>query len=1119
MIKVGSKGQSKLGKCNLCNKKVLTKACYINCDVCHANVHIKCLNQVTKKNELYAKKDENNWICTCCSSILFPFNHYDDDLDFLMAVSGSSDKYMHLPFNLLKSQNIIFQPLDLNEDDGISPLDNIDPDLQYYINQMKSKTKNCDYHFESSFNKLLKKVKIDNEPFSIIHENIRSTPKNLDKLVNYLMNIELQFSIIGLTETWLKEHSKDLYNIDGYSPVHNIRESRTGGGVSLYIKENIDYRIREDLTVSNDLMETLFIEIDKDTFGKNKNTIVGVVYRPPDTDIDCFNKSVAELLSKTHSKNNLLYVMGDFNINLINVDKHIGTHDFLDIIYENTLFPAITKPTRVTINSATLIDNIFIPIENEETLQGILYTDISDHFPVFVIDYSNECSSEPPLLYKRVFSDTNKSKFHKQISDTNWTSVLQCNDAQVAYTTFHNTFTHIFNECFPLKQYKLGYKNRKPWIPENIKKCIKKKNKMYWTSIHKRAQDPEYQSRYRQYKNELSNILDKLEREHYNKILLKSKADIKKTWSILKGIINKHRANRISSKFKVNGKLTTDKVSIANAFNDFYINVGPNLASKISSNGSPLDFLNEPLPDNISLQKVEKEEVSKIVDKLKSSSSGWDEIPSLVVKQTIDSTLEPLTHIFNLSLSSGIFPDEMKIAKVIPLFKSGDTTSFSNYRPVSILSIFSKILERIMYTRLLSFINNHNLLYDFQFGFRTKRSPNLALIFLVDKITNALENGECVLGLFLDFSKAFDTVNHDILFLKLEHYGIRGSALDLFKHYLTNRSQYVVYNGLKSEKQRITCGVPQGSILGPLLFLIYINDLGDVSKNIFTLLFADDSNLFLSGKSPDLLIKEMNQELIKILNWLEVNKLSLNLDKTHFIIFRKGKTKLTVNEDLVIKNIKIKQEEHTKFLGVILDQRLTFLKHILLIKGKMSRAMGILYKCKRSLNQNTLLTLYNAFIYPYINYCTCVWANTYQAYLKPLMTLQNRAIRTVTNSSWDDSAEPLYKKIKALSINKLHTYSVQLFVFKLKNDEVPSIFQNFFVPNSSIHNHLTRQAINFRTPIHKTVQFYRSVKCVGVKTFNYFLNKVDMGCSYITYKKHLKEFILNNEIKLEEYIF
>ena len=1117
MIKVGS-CQSKLGKCNICNKKVLSRACYINCDVCCTNVHIKCLNQVTKKNELYTKKDDNNWICTCCSSRIFPFNHYDDDLDFLMAVSGSSEKYMHLPFNLLKNQNIIFQPLDLNEDDGISPLDNIDPDLQYYINQIKNKTKNCDYHFETSFNKLFKKAKIDNEPFSIIHENIRSIPKNLDKFINYLMNIELQFSIIGLTETWLKDHSRDLYNIDGYSPVHNIRKSRTGGGVSLYIKDNIDFKIREDLTMSNDLMETLFIEIDKNTFGKNKNTIVGVVYRPPDTDIDSFNKSMGELLSKTHTKNNLLYIMGDFNINLINVDKHIGTHDFLDIIYENTLFPAITKPTRVTFNSATLIDNIFIPIENDETIQGILYTDISDHFPVFVIDHSNKCSSEPPVQYKRMFNDKNKSKFISQISSTNWAPVHQSNDAQEAYTIFHNTFTHIFNDCFPSKPFKLGYKNRKPWIPESIKKCIKKKNKMYWISINKRAQDPEYQHKYRQYKNELSNILSRLEKEHYNKILSQNKADIKKTWSILKSIINKHRANRISSKFKVNGKLTTDKVNIANAFNDFYINVGPNLARKISSNGSPIDFLNEPLPDDISLERVEQDEVKQIVSKLKSSSSGWDEIPSLVVKQTIDSTSEPLTHIFNLSLSTGVFPIEMKIAKVIPLFKSGDTTSFSNYRPVSVLSVFSKILERLMYKRLLDFINHHNLLYDYQFGFRNKRSPNLALILLVDKISNALENGEYVLGLFLDFSKAFDTVNHEILFIKLEHYGIRGTALNLFKHYLKDRTQYVVYNGLKSEKQHITCGVPQGSILGPLLFLIYINDLGTVSNKIFTLLFADDSNLFLSGKNPDQLIQEMNLELIKVIKWLEVNKLSLNIGKTHFIIFRKGNTKLTINEDLIIKSEKIKQEHHTKFLGVVLDQRLTFLNHILLVKGKMARAMGILYKCKKSLNQNTLLTLYNAFIYPYLNYCICVWGNTYQAYLKPLITLQNRAIRTVTNSNWDDSAEPLYKRVKALSLNKLHTYSVQLFVYKLQKGDVPPMFENFFVPNSSIHTHLTRQAINFRTPIHKTFQFYRSVKCVGVKTFNYFHNKVDMDCSYITYKWNLKNFILNNNVKLEQYI-
>ena len=543
------------------------------------------------------------------------------------------------------------------------------------------------------------------------------------------------------------------------------------------------------------------------------------------------------------------------------------------------------------------------------------------------------------------------------------------------------------------------------------------------------------------------------------------------------------------------------------------------LARKINSSGSPLDFLSDPVPDSISLQKTDKKEVREIIEGLKSSSScGWDEIPPSVVKQTLESTLLPLTHVINLSLSTGVFPDEMKIAKVIPLFKSGDTTSFSNYRPVSVLPVFSKILERIMYNRLLAFINNNNLLYDYQFGFRNKRSPNLALIFLVDKISTALENGEYVLGLFLDFSKAFDTVDHEILFLKLEHYGIRGNALALFKNYLSNRSQYVVYNGLQSSKQRITCGVPQGSILGPLLFLIYINDLGDVSDVIFTLLFADDSNLFLSGTNPDELINKMNTELIKIVKWLEVNKLSLNLDKTHFMIFRKGKSKVTINNDLMIKNVKIKQEQHTKFLGVILDQRLTFLNHIMLIKGKMARALGVLYKCKKSLKQNTLLTLYNAFLYPYINYCISVWGNTYQAYLKPLIKLQNRAIRTVTGSSWDESAAPLYKKVKALSINKLHTFQVQLFVYNLHHGEVPHIFKDFFVPNGSIHNHLTRQAANYRTPIHKTIQFYRNVRCIGVKTFNYFLDKVDMSCELVTYKWNLKDFIINNEIKLEQYV-
>ena len=312
-------------------------------------------------------------------------------------------------------------------------------------------------------------------------------------------------------------------------------------------------------------------------------------------------------------------------------------------------------------------------------------------------------------------------------------------------------------------------------------------------------------------------------------------------------------------------------------------------------------------------------------------------------------------------------------------------------------------------------------------------------------MSDALENGDYVLGLFLDFSKAFDTVNHSILFTKLEHYGVRDICLNWFKSYLDNRKQFVEYNGASSSQRTITCGVPQGSILGPLLFLIYINDLATVSSKIYSVLFADDSNLFTAGKNPNSLVNTMNIEVQKVIRWLRINKLSLNLKKTHFMIFRKRGGRVLLDTELRIDGVEIEMVEKTKFLGIIIDQCFKFDAHIQFIKGKVSRGIGILNKCKKYFNSSTLLTLYYSFIYPYFNYCNCIWGNTCKTYLIPLINLQKMAMRIIEGAERRAHTENIFTKLNILNMNKLYVYCSQLFLFKYHFHKLPAIFDGFFL--------------------------------------------------------------------------
>ena len=310
----------------------------------------------------------------------------------------------------------------------------------------------------------------------------------------------------------------------------------------------------------------------------------------------------------------------------------------------------------------------------------------------------------------------------------------------------------------------------------------------------------------------------------------------------------------------------------------FFINIEPNLSKDIPcQNKRAVEYVAK-IPESIFLNPVDENEVEAMINNLKESSPGWDALSPKLLKYILPRILKPMVGILNISLEVGVFPDEMKIARVLPLNKSDDPMIANHYRPVSILPAFSKLFEQTMYTRLLNFLMNHKLLYEYQFGFRQNHSVYMSLIILVDKIITSLNNGDYTIGLFLDFKKAFDTRNHDILINKLEMYGIRGTANKWIESYLTDRYQYVEYDRVSSSKMKIICGVPQGSILGPLLFLIYINDLGKISTKFFTLMFADDTSIFISGCDLYMMEKHLMMKWKKwIHGWRWINYLWISV--------------------------------------------------------------------------------------------------------------------------------------------------------------------------------------------------------------------------------------------------
>ena len=513
------------------------------------------------------------------------------------------------------------------------------------------------------------------------------------------------------------------------------------------------------------------------------------------------------------------------------------------------------------------------------------------------------------------------------LSNTNWDDVLHSCDVNEAYDNFIRTVKDLYEEACPIKKVNPKHVPIQPWLTVGLLRACKKQKLLYKQFLKNKTVASE--SKYKNYKNKLTNIKRSWKKQYFSKLINNHRNDVKGTWKILNQLIRKkNNTNMYPDTFrKDDGSLVKGNKSIANNFNDFFVNIGPKLASKITPTGETniYDYLDSRNDNSLFLKPVDHQEILNIVSQCKSKNSeDNDNLSMAIIKHIISAVIEPFNHICNLSFLTGIVPDSMKIAKIIPLFKSGDKSKFTNYRPVALLPQFSKILEKLFCKRLNKFIDKYKLLTESQYGFRSNRSTSLAILELIEEISTALDNKDYTIGVFIDLRKAFDTIDHKLLLTKLEHFGIRGIVNDWLKSYLSNRKQFVEINKTQSDPLEVLCGVPQGSVLGPLLFIMYINDICNASTLLKMILFADDTNLFRSGRDLELLCKEISDELHKLNLWFSVNKLSLNVAKTNFILFSGRK---------IIKDVRISIDDqiiervyHTKFLGVYIDDKLSWKK-------------------------------------------------------------------------------------------------------------------------------------------------------------------------------------------------
>lgn len=932
--------------------------------------------------------------------------------------------------------------------------------------------------------------------FKIFHLNIRSISKNFDELSIVLESLKTKFEIIILSETW---QIKDihLFHLDGYEIEYSAGTFNQNDGVVMFIKNTINYKT-EVINIMGCRSIKATLEYNNKTF------LITSIYRPPSTCATKFVNDLKKYLDNIATERvDYNIIAGDININIKSQNEI--TDEYLDTMSEYDFVSAINEYTRIQSNSQSCIDHFFIKTlkDKNDLLPIILKTNITDHFPIMLSIPIEK--REINLPSNNIIQIIDKNKLKNNIKQVEWGLFHNIPDINTQTNWLIETIQEVIKQSTNTISINHKKRKRKSWITQGLVNSVNKRDKLY-QKLQKNPTDRLLKEQFATYRNRLNELIKHTKANYYKEKISGNKNNSKNLWNIVKEFNNKNIKHASIKDIKSEtGEIVSTDFEKAMVFNKYFSNVGKNLARKIVDTPSPSRNRKQ-TRFSFFLKPTNKVEVIETIMDLKNNKApGIDGIKAETLKEIANEISEHLANLINKIFDTGKCPSAFKKAVIKPIYKKGDKTDPCNYRPVSLITNLAKVFEKIFKKRIVQYVKKFNLLSDMQFGFKENISTQDAISQVTTRIYTALDQNRPSLGIFLDLAKAFDTVSHTKLLESLEDLGFRGKSLNLFKNYINDRVQCCQINYSKSNERVVEYGVPQGTVLGPILFSIYVNNLFNLQTTGTIISFADDTVVIYQKQTWAELKSAVEKDFVMIKKWFDSKLLTINFEKTLYLPFACDKRGLPDFNNLQIKYqnlmFHINQAETVKYLGVTIDRHLRWDHHI---NNVVETLRSVIYKFKNMrgiLDTQNMKILYYALVESRLTYGMVTWGSAVYSYLKRLEIIQKKFLKIIFQKNITYPSDQLYKESKILDMRQLYFLTIIIFVFKHKNTLV-----------NIEHNYHTRYRLNSHlTPTCQKSIGQRNHIYLAPRLYNSLPENVKNSKSIMQIKKKTKKYLLSTD--------